>query len=167
MRVLAKLKKNNITALYSKYIISSVSVTETLYKWEFVDSLGAINFGTVRRGLGGLRPQPLYCYMIVRCSAIKGLMWHTAPRQIIGLPGSRLAVGCRRPDVSSNVIALMLSEHKIASLSTRLVSSAFELRADSMTHISHMLISTARRLARFSGDPWRVKSNADRIETTV
>jgi len=60
--------------------------------------------------------------------------------------------------VSSNVIALMLSEHKIASLSTRFVSSAFELRADSMTHMSHMLMCTARRLARFSGDPCGVKT---------
>jgi len=62
---------------------------------------------------------------------------------------------CSRPTVSSNVIALMLSEHRIASLSTRLLSSAIELRADRMTHMSHRLIWTARRLARFNGEPYK------------
>ena len=69
---------------------------------------------------------------------------------------------CRRPTVSSNVIALMLSEHRIASLSTRLLSSAIELRADRMTHMSHRLMCTARRLARFNGEPCNVTTTIRR-----
>jgi len=63
---------------------------------------------------------------------------------------------CNSPTVSSNVIALMLSEHKMASLSTRLLSSPIELRADRMTHMSQRLMWTARRFARFNGEPCNV-----------
>jgi len=58
-----------------------------------------------------------------------------------------------KPLVSSNVIALILSEQSIASLSTRLPSSTFDLRADRMTHMEHRFTFTARRLARFSDEP--------------
>ena len=47
----------------------------------------------------------------------------------------------------------MLSEHRIASLSTKLPSSTLDLHADKMTHISHRLMLTALKLARFNGDP--------------
>jgi len=57
------------------------------------------------------------------------------------------------PIVESKVIALMFSEHKIASLSTRLLSSMLFFRADSITHMSQRLMLTARRFARFSGEP--------------
>ena len=52
---------------------------------------------------------------------------------------------------SSKIIALMLREHRIASLSTRFPSSKLQLRADSTIHMSHMLILHARKWARFSG----------------
>jgi len=48
----------------------------------------------------------------------------------------------------------MLSEQRIASLSTRLPSSTLDLRADRMTHIEQRFTFTARRLARFSDEPW-------------
>jgi len=60
------------------------------------------------------------------------------------------------PMLLSKVIAFILSEHKIASLSTRLLSSPFELRAERMTHMSQRLMWTARRLGRFSGEPWNI-----------
>ena len=60
-------------------------------------------------------------------------------------------------------MALILSEHSIASLSTRLLSSTFEFRADRIMHISHMLILHALKLARFSGDPCNVTRNDDEI----
>lgn len=67
------------------------------------------------------------------------------------------AEACNRPIVSSKVMALMLSEQSIASLSTRLLSSILVFLADRMTHMSLKLMLTARRLARFKGDPWNRK----------
>jgi len=55
---------------------------------------------------------------------------------------------------SSNIIALMLSEQRIASLSTRLPSSKLQLRADRTMHMSHMLILHARKWARLNGEPY-------------
>ena len=69
------------------------------------------------------------------------------------LPWMPSAESCSRPTVSSNVMALMLSEQRIDSLSTRLLSSLVPLRADSMTHMEQVLMLTARRLARFRGEP--------------
>lgn len=57
--------------------------------------------------------------------------------------------------VSSNVMALMLSDAKIASLSARVGSSLLGTLADKMTHMSHKLTLTARKSARLSGDPFR------------
>lgn len=59
----------------------------------------------------------------------------------------------RTPIVSSNVMALMLSDAKIASLSARVGSSLLGTFADRMTHMSHRLTLTARKSARLSGDP--------------
>ena len=55
--------------------------------------------------------------------------------------------------VSSNVMALMLSDAKIASLSASVGSSLLGTLADKMTHMSHKLTLTARKSARLSGDP--------------
>lgn len=59
----------------------------------------------------------------------------------------------RTPMVSSNVMALMLSDAKMASLSARVGSSLLGTLADRMTHMSHKLTLTARKSARLSGDP--------------
>ena len=55
---------------------------------------------------------------------------------------------------SSKIIALMLSEQRIASLSTRFPSSKLQLRADNTIHMSHMLILHVRKWARFNGVPY-------------
>lgn len=56
--------------------------------------------------------------------------------------------------VSSKVMALMLSEARMASLSARVGSSLLGTLADRMTHISHRLTLTARRSALLNGDPY-------------
>lgn len=58
--------------------------------------------------------------------------------------------------MSSNVMALMLSDAKIASLSASVGSSLLGTLADRMTHMSHRLTLTARKSARLSGDPCQV-----------
>ncbi len=63
----------------------------------------------------------------------------------------------RSPNVSSKVMALILREHRMASLSTKLLSSTLDLRADRITHISHRLIFTALRFALLRGEPWNRK----------
>lgn len=55
--------------------------------------------------------------------------------------------------VSSNVIALIFKDARIASLSASVGSSELGILADSITHISQRLMLTARRSARLSGDP--------------
>ena len=75
-----------------------------------------------------------------------------------------LGVLYSRPLVSSNVIALILSEQSIASLSTRLPSSTFDLRADRMTHIEHRFTFTARRLARFNEEPYMPEIKVQRLK---
>lgn len=55
--------------------------------------------------------------------------------------------------VSSNVIALILSEAKIASLSASVGSSLLGILADKITHMSHKLMFTALRSARLRGEP--------------
>ena len=57
------------------------------------------------------------------------------------------------PMVSSKVMALMLSEAKMASLSAKVGSSFDGTLADKMTHISQRFTLTARRSARLKGDP--------------
>ena len=57
--------------------------------------------------------------------------------------------------VSSNVMALMLSEARMASLSARVGSSLLGTLAERMTHMSHRLTFTARRSARLNGEPCR------------
>jgi hypothetical protein len=59
--------------------------------------------------------------------------------------------------VSSKVMALMLSEARMASLSARVGSSLLGTLADRMTHISHRLTLTARRSALLNGDPYNHK----------
>ena len=59
----------------------------------------------------------------------------------------------RTPMVSSKVIALMLRDAKIASLSARVGSSLDGTLADRITHISQRLTLTARKSARLRGDP--------------
>lgn len=59
--------------------------------------------------------------------------------------------------VSSNVMALMLSDAKMASLSARVGSSLLGTLADRMTHMSHKLTLTARKSARLSGDPCNIQ----------
>lgn len=51
------------------------------------------------------------------------------------------------------VMALMLSDAKIASLSASVGSSLFGILADKITHISHRFTLTALRSARDSGEP--------------
>ena len=55
--------------------------------------------------------------------------------------------------VSSKVMALMLSEARMASLSAKVGSSLEGTLAERMTHISQRLTLTARRSARLSGEP--------------
>ena len=59
----------------------------------------------------------------------------------------------KTPMVSSNVIALMFSEARIASLSAKVGSSFDGTLAERITHISHKFTFTARRSARLSGEP--------------
>lgn len=59
----------------------------------------------------------------------------------------------RTPIVSSKVMALMLSDAKMASLSASVGSSLLGTLADNITHMSHKLTLTARKSARLSGDP--------------
>ena len=59
----------------------------------------------------------------------------------------------RTPIVSSKVMALMLSDARMASLSARVGSSLEGTLAERMTHISHRLTLTARRSARLKGEP--------------
>jgi len=59
----------------------------------------------------------------------------------------------KTPIVSSKVMALILSDARIASLSARVGSSLLGTLADSMTHISQRLTLTALKSARLSGDP--------------
>ena len=53
-----------------------------------------------------------------------------------------------------NSIVLMLSEHRMASLSMSVGSSDVVSFAVRMTHMWQELILTERRSARFSADPW-------------
>ena len=55
--------------------------------------------------------------------------------------------------VSSNVMALMLSEARMASLSARVGSSLEGTLAERMTHMSHRFTFTALRSARLRGEP--------------
>ena len=76
----------------------------------------------------------------------------------IGLPRGLmvsliLILAFRTPIVSSNVIALILSDAKIASLSANVGSSLEGTLADKITHISQRLTLTALRSARLKGDP--------------
>ncbi len=59
----------------------------------------------------------------------------------------------RTPMVSSKVMALMLSEARMASLSASVGSSLDGTLADRITHMSHRFTFTARRSARDSGVP--------------
>lgn len=80
-------------------------------------------------------------------------LW-TKLRRPFSWPGAGWEEACISPILSSNVMALMLREHKMASLSTRWGSSKFLSLADKITHISQRFTFTARRLARFRGEPW-------------
>lgn len=64
----------------------------------------------------------------------------------------------RTPMVSSKVIALILSDARMASLSASVGSSLLGTFAESMTHISHRLTFTALRSARLSGEPWKIRT---------
>lgn len=55
--------------------------------------------------------------------------------------------------MSSKVMALMLSEARMASLSANVGSSLLGTFALRMTHISQRLTFTALKSARLSGDP--------------
>ena len=59
----------------------------------------------------------------------------------------------RTPIVSSKVMALMLREARMASLSASVGSSLQGTFALRITHMSQRLTFTARRSARLSGDP--------------
>lgn len=63
------------------------------------------------------------------------------------------------PIVSSNVIALMFNEARIASLSASVGSSLDGTFADRIQHMSQRLTLTARKSARLSGEPWKIKRN--------
>ena len=67
-----------------------------------------------------------------------------------------LILAFRTPIVSSNVMALILSDAKMASLSAKVGSSLEGTLADKITHISQRLTLTALRSARLKGDPWKV-----------
>ena len=68
----------------------------------------------------------------------------------MGLPTSTV-VGIRSP----NVIALMLRDERIASLSARDGSSVPETLAERITHISHKLTFTDLKSALLSGEPYK------------
>ncbi len=55
--------------------------------------------------------------------------------------------------VSSKVMALMLSDAKMASLSAKVGSSFEGTLAERITHMSQRLTLTARRSARLRGEP--------------
>jgi len=55
--------------------------------------------------------------------------------------------------VSSKVMALILRDASIASLSARVGSSLLGTFADRMQHISHRFTFTARRSALLNGEP--------------
>ena len=59
----------------------------------------------------------------------------------------------RTPIVSSKVIALMLREARMASLSANVGSSLDGTLADRITHMSHKFTFTARKSARLKGEP--------------
>ena len=59
---------------------------------------------------------------------------------------------------SPKVIALMLSEERMASLSAREGSSPAATLADRMTHMSHRFTLTDLRSARLRGEPWTLIS---------
>lgn len=58
------------------------------------------------------------------------------------------------PIVSSNVIALMFNEARIASLSASVGSSFDGTFAERMQHMSQRFTLTARKSARLSGEPF-------------
>ena len=98
---------------------------------------------------GWLWNKPFLCLIALKVSVWSIYLVSKTPR----LPCMPSAESASSPTVSSNVMALMLSEQRIDSLSTRLLSSFVPLRADSMTHMEHVLMLTALKLARFSGEP--------------
>lgn len=55
--------------------------------------------------------------------------------------------------VSSNVIALILRDARMASLSARVGSSLLGTLADRIQHMSHRFTLTARRSALLNGEP--------------
>ena len=59
----------------------------------------------------------------------------------------------RTPIVSSKVMALMLSDARMASLSASVGSSLEGTLAERMTHMSHRFTFTARRSALLRGEP--------------
>ena len=64
----------------------------------------------------------------------------------------------RTPIVSSKVMALMLSDARMASLSARVGSSLEGTLAERMTHMSHRFTFTARRSALLRGEPCKEES---------
>jgi hypothetical protein len=87
---------------------------------------------------------------------------YTEPRlcRMMGLPTGVPAslsplLWLSTPIVSSKVMALMLSDARIASLSARVGSSLLGTLAERMQHMSHRLTLTARKSALLSGDPCR------------
>ena len=73
------------------------------------------------------------------------------------LLGTLLLALVINPMESSKLMDFTLREQRMADLSTKVGSSVGDrvLRADSITHISHVLTFTPRRLARFRGDPYQ------------
>lgn len=59
------------------------------------------------------------------------------------------------PMVSSKVIALILRDARMASLSARVGSSLLGTLADRIQHMSHKFTLTARRSALLNGEPCR------------
>ena len=76
-----------------------------------------------------------------------------SPSWVISLVKWLYVLWFKTPMVSSNVIALMFSEARIASLSAKVGSSFDGTLAERITHISHKFTFTARRSARLSGEP--------------
>ena len=66
--------------------------------------------------------------------------------------------------VSSKVMALMLREARMASLSASVGSSLDGTLAERMTHISHRLTLTALRSALLRGEPCRQQYNVMTVE---
>lgn len=70
------------------------------------------------------------------------------------MPQSKIDLLCvRTPMVSSNVIAFIFSEAKMASLSASVGSSLLGILAERITHMSHKLMFTALKSARLRGEP--------------